>query len=43
MGHGVGPYLSLDEIGSPSPIMIFYLILVIYLIVLCRIYLLRFL
>ena len=26
MGHGVGPYLSLDEIGSPSPMMIFIII-----------------
>ena len=24
--HGVGPYLGLDEIGSPSPIMIFIII-----------------
>ena len=23
MGHGVGPYLGLNEIGSPSPIMTF--------------------
>ena len=33
MGHGVGPYLSLDEIGSPSPMMIF-IIIIIYLILL---------
>ena len=26
MGHGVGPYIGLDEIGSPSPIMIFIII-----------------
>ena len=26
MGHGGGPYLSLDEIGNPSPIMIFIII-----------------
>ena len=25
MGHGVGPYLSLDEIGRPSSIIISYL------------------
>ena len=23
MGHGVGPYIGLNEIGSPSPIMTF--------------------
>ena len=23
MGHGVGPYLGLNEIGSPSPMMNF--------------------
>ena len=26
MGHGVDPYLSLDQIGSSSPIMIFIII-----------------
>ena len=26
MGHGVGPYLGLDEIGSPSPMMVFIII-----------------
>ena len=26
MGHGVGPYLDLYEIGSPSPMMIFNII-----------------
>ena len=26
MGHGVGPYLGLDEIGNPSPMMIFIII-----------------
>ena len=26
MGHGVGPYLGLDEIGSPSSMMIFIII-----------------
>ena len=26
IGHGVGPYLGLDEIGSPSPMMIFIII-----------------
>ena len=26
MRHGVGPYLGLDEIGSPSPMMIFIII-----------------
>ena len=26
MGHGIGPYLGLDEIGSSSSIMIFILI-----------------
>ena len=26
MGHGVGPYLGLDEIGSPSSIIIFIII-----------------
>ena len=26
MGHEVGPYLCLDEIGSPSPMMIFIII-----------------
>ena len=26
MGHGVGPYLGLDEIGSPNPMMIFFII-----------------
>ena len=23
MGHGVGPYLGRDEIGNPSPMMVF--------------------
>ena len=27
MGHGVGLYLGLDEIGSPSPMMIFIIII----------------
>ena len=26
LGHGVGPYLGLNEIGSPSPMMIFIII-----------------
>ena len=26
MGHEVGPYLDLDEIGSPSPMVIFIII-----------------
>ena len=26
MGHGVGPYLGLDEIGNPSSIIIFIII-----------------
>ena len=26
MGYGVGPYLGLDEIGSPSPMMIVIII-----------------
>ena len=26
MGHGVAPYLGLDEIGSPSSMMIFIII-----------------
>ena len=26
MGHGVGPYLGQDEIGSPSPMMTFIII-----------------
>ena len=26
MGHGVGPYLGLDKMGSPSPMMIFIII-----------------
>ena len=26
MGYGVGPYLGLDEIGSPSSIMIFIIV-----------------
>ena len=26
MGHGVDPYLDLDEIGSPSSIIIFIII-----------------
>ena len=26
MGHGVGPYLGLDETGSPSSIIIFIII-----------------
>ena len=26
MGHGVGPYLGLYEIGSPSPMTIFIII-----------------
>ena len=26
MGHGVGPYLGLDEIGSSSAMMIFIII-----------------
>ena len=26
MGHGVGPYLGLNEIGNPSPMMIFIII-----------------
>ena len=26
MGHGVGPYLSLDKIGKPSSIIIFIII-----------------
>ena len=26
IGHGVGPYLGLDEIGNPSPMMIFIII-----------------
>ena len=26
MGHGVGPYLGLDEIGSPGSIIIFIII-----------------
>ena len=25
MWHGVGPYLGLDEIGIPSPMMIFFI------------------
>ena len=29
MGHGVGPYLGLDEIGSPSTMII--IIIIIYL------------
>ena len=29
MGHGVGPYLCLDEIRSPNPMVIF--IIIIYL------------
>ena len=50
MGHGVGPYIGLDEIGSPSSIFIF--IIISYLINrnfydlsvrVCRIYLLGFL
>ena len=26
MEHGVGPYISLSDIGSPNPIMIFFII-----------------
>ena len=26
MGHGAGPYLGLDEIGSPNSIVIFIII-----------------
>ena len=26
IGHGVGPYLGLDKIGSPSPMIIFIVI-----------------
>ena len=26
MGHGVGPYLGLDEIGNSSPMMMFIII-----------------
>ena len=26
MGHGVNPYLGLDNMGSPSPMMIFIII-----------------
>ena len=26
MGHGVDPYLCLDEIGGPNPMMIFIII-----------------
>ena len=26
IGHGVGPYLGLDKIGSPSPMIIFIII-----------------
>ena len=26
MGHGVGPYLGLEKIGSPSPMMVFIII-----------------
>ena len=42
IGHGVGQYLGLNEIGSPSSIIIF-IIIFIYLIVLFKIYLLEFL
>ena len=30
MGHGVGPYLGLDEIENPSPKMIFIIITYIF-------------
>ena len=42
MGHGIDPYIGLDETGSLSSTIIF-IIIFIYLIVLFRIYLLGFL
>ena len=40
IGHGVGLYIGLDKIGSPSPIMIFiiisYLFICTFLLVLFR-------